>query len=265
MNDLGALEVINNDESLPSSVKVEDLSCLYNQQDKFVYGKILGLVETVYLCKVVKVYDMEYTTSIIGQTPKGVVDVMPLVEEVDTLNNSIANATIYQIPYLAYHAGSCAVQIKPHVGDIGIAVVLKKDSDNAIKLKSNSVSSSNRYFNRCDSVYLMSIDNLTENPQHFIKIDDSSSTEIDVETSGNVYIKCNKATIDSPITTMTGNCTIQENCIIQGSLNVTGNITGSAEVIDILGSMNKMRLQYNAHTHTGNAGRPTSETSSPMD
>ena len=45
---------------------------------------------------------------------------------------------------------------------------------------------------------------------------------------------------------------------VVGNLTVDGNISASGEVEDSQGTMTAMRETYNSHTHTGNAGSPTS-------
>ena len=45
---------------------------------------------------------------------------------------------------------------------------------------------------------------------------------------------------------------------ISGTLTVGGNITGGGEVADKTGNLTTIRSTYDAHTHTGNMGAPTS-------
>ena len=45
---------------------------------------------------------------------------------------------------------------------------------------------------------------------------------------------------------------------ISGTLTVGGNIAGGGEVADKTGNLTAIRSTYDAHTHTGNMGAPTS-------
>ena len=49
------------------------------------------------------------------------------------------------------------------------------------------------------------------------------------------------------------------------TLEVAGNITGKGEVADKTGNLTAIRSTYDAHTHTGNAGAPTSPPLEPME
>lgn len=49
------------------------------------------------------------------------------------------------------------------------------------------------------------------------------------------------------------------------TLDVAGNITGKGEVADKAGNLTAIRSAYNGHTHTGNAGAPTSAPLEPME
>lgn len=64
--------------------------------------------------------------------------------------------------------------------------------------------------------------------------------------------------------TKTLNITAQD-VSISGTLTVGGNITGKGEVADKTGNLTAIRSTYDAHTHTGNAGAPTSPPLEPME
>ena len=53
--------------------------------------------------------------------------------------------------------------------------------------------------------------------------------------------------------------------MIKGSLVTTGTITSQTNVIDPKGSMDKMRTEYNSHTHLENGqGNNTNTPNQPM-
>ena len=64
--------------------------------------------------------------------------------------------------------------------------------------------------------------------------------------------------ITAPTITLNGAVSISE------TLDVTQNITAQAEVADQKGNLTEIRSIFDAHTHTGNAGAPTSSPAQTM-
>jgi hypothetical protein len=57
----------------------------------------------------------------------GVVDVRPLVNQIDGLGNQIPHGTIYGMPWFRLQAGANAVICDPQVGDKGAALICDRD------------------------------------------------------------------------------------------------------------------------------------------
>ena len=85
----------------------------------------------------------------------------------------------------------------------------------------------------------------------------TDKAQIHLKADGSVDINGGAWVMDS-----SGRLTIKGDVVIEGKvevkqdIEVTGNIQG-AKVSDSLGSLAGLRTAYNTHTHTGNAGTPT--------
>jgi hypothetical protein len=55
------------------------------------------------------------------------VDVLPLVTQISGKGEAIQPTTLYNLPYMRYHAGIAAVILDPVPGDIGLACFASKD------------------------------------------------------------------------------------------------------------------------------------------
>ena len=55
------------------------------------------------------------------------VSVIPVVKNVDAMGNAIEESEIFGIPYIQWQYGDNALIAVPHVDDIGILIVCKKD------------------------------------------------------------------------------------------------------------------------------------------
>lgn len=75
-----------------------------------------------------------------------------------------------------------------------------------------------------------------------------------------VLADCDTATVNasSQVTLNTPQTHITGDAVIDGQLNVGGNIVGAQQIIDAIGSMQAIRGVYNSHTHPENdSGGPT--------
>jgi hypothetical protein len=118
----------------------------YNQHS-FVINQHLGRTRTTMLVKVVKV------TSNGEVAAPGVIDVQPLVNQVDGSGNQKEHGTIFNVPYVRGQGGDGAVINDPKVGDIGLVTIFDRDSSAAIAAKGKANPGSNRRFSPSDAVY----------------------------------------------------------------------------------------------------------------
>jgi len=97
-----------------------------------------------------------------------------------------------------------------------------------------------------------------------VEITLANGTVVNINTDGNISL-----TTPGTVTTNTGDqdhtasqFTFNGPVQINGTLNVSDNITGAAEVADLDGTMTEMRTTYNSHTH-GGVDSGSSNTNSP--
>lgn len=83
--------------------------------------------------------------------------------------------------------------------------------------------------------------------------------EIRLKRGHEIAVKTSKFVIDAAEIDLNGAVKVAQ------TLDVAGNITGKGEVADKTGNLKAIRSTYNSHTHTGNAGAPTSPPLEPME
>lgn len=92
---------------------------------------------------------------------------------------------------------------------------------------------------------------LTVNAKHgnFICSEDVSfQTDVFSISASSISMEAYQSvSVISPDTSVSGAASIAQTLNVGDTLSVSGNITGQAEVSDIKGSMNVMRVQYNSH------------------
>lgn len=93
--------------------------------------------------------------------------------------------------------------------------------------------------------------------------------EVALYTDEGDYIKLcrgNKIEIHTPKAEFSGDVEIKGNTKMSGTLDVTKDIKGAAQISDEIGTMGSMRSTYNAHTHpeNGDGGGTTSAPNQPM-
>lgn len=188
-------------------------------------------------------------TSVRGEAPNLVVDVLPLVTRLDQKMQMVQNSVVYNIPVFRLQRGNSAIIMNPVAGDIGVMLVCDRDNSVARANRRESVPGSRRAHSRSDGVYIGGIINMQ--PTQFIEFADG---EINITTPNPVNITCSTATItapsgvtvDSPLAHFTGNITAD------------GNITDNAGIQT--SSLKTLRDNYNAHTHDVSGVEPGSAT-----
>lgn len=183
-----------------------------------------------------------------GLSPAGEVDILPLVNQVDGLGNSVPHETIYGCPYFRLIGGANAVIMDPQVGDIGIALFAACDISNVISTQAQANPASGRRYDPADGLYIGGVLNGT--PSQFIRFYDGGITittpgaitvnaaSAVVNTSGNTTVNAAAMTINAPTT-------------INGTLLVTGAITADSTVTAAgEGTFNGVHT-VSDHTHGG--------------
>lgn len=179
-------------------------------------------------------------TAVRGTAPNLVVDVLPLVAEVRSEDQTIIMGTeIFNIPVWRLQRGNSAIIMDPVVGDIGVIAVCDTDTTVARKTRKESVPGSGRKHSMSDGIYLGGLLNIQ--PTQFIEFADNA---LNITSPNPVNITCTTATIKAP-TGVT---------IDTPLAHFTGNITADGDITDNSGtqaaSLKTLRDDYNAHRHT---------------
>lgn len=153
--------------------------------------------------------------------PFGFVDILPLVNQVDSQGNGTLHVTVYNIPYFRLQGGSNAIIMDPAPGDIGICCFASRDISKVKATQKQSNPGSLRNYSFSDGMYLGGILNGT--PTQFIQFNDDGIT-ITSPTA---------IAINAPTVTIT-----TSNFTVDGPMNVSGDINGDG-------------VDLKTHTHSG--------------
>ena len=114
----------------------------------FAIQQALSKMQTATLVKIVACTNSD------DLLPVGLVDVLPMVNQVDALGNPTPHVTIYNIPYFRVQGGSDAIIIDPKRGDIGICVFASQDISKIKSTKDSANPGSHRQYSYSDGIYL---------------------------------------------------------------------------------------------------------------
>ncbi|HEK0789601.1 TPA: phage baseplate protein [Proteus mirabilis] len=193
---------------------------------EMIINSLIGRVATTTVCKVVAIKPS-------GTDAVGLLDVIPMVLQVDGAGNTYKNAVIHNVPYFRYQGGANAVIIDPKVGDLGICLVCSRDISKVKRTKGEAAPDSKRRYDWADSLYIGGI--LNGAPAQFIHFLESG---IDVVSTGVIKMKGTKVVLDAPVETTS---------TLQSASHITDN-TGQGNTQ----TMASMRTTYNGHTHREN-------------
>ena len=110
----------------------------------FAVNSIVSRIQTVTLVKVVAVHSG-------GVAPVGLLDVQPLVAQLDGAGSPVAHGTIHNVPYFRLQGGSNAVIIDPEPGDIGMCGFCSRDISAVKRSKTAAAPASRRRFDRASA------------------------------------------------------------------------------------------------------------------
>ena len=202
-------------------------------------------INTVFLAKIISV-------STKGTEGTKTVTAQPLICQVDANGNALPSPKLVEIPHYRVQAGTGALVVNPHVGDIGVFVCAKRDIS---KIKNGvtdpQTPASFRSFDLADSIMIATIH--TETASTYIYIDpDNGTIEIKAPTSLTVNtatatINASGSTsINSPETTINGHVTIKGGLSVSGGegAQVDGSISAS-------GDITSGNISLQSHVHSG--------------
>ena len=169
----------------PSQQKYSDSGGDYAAY-RFLVSQMINRVATTALVQVTKV------TSAGEVAPVGLIDVHPMVAQVDGDGNVTPHGVISNVPYFRLVGGANAVIIDPAVGDIGIAVFCSRDISAVKATKKPGPPGSFRRYDWSDAIYLGST--LSGTPTQYIRFHASG---VSIVTPGTLTFAATNATLDA--------------------------------------------------------------------
>lgn len=182
-----------------------------------------------------------------GLNPVGFVSVKFLTQRTGADGNNIELGEVHNVPYFRLQGGKNAVIIDPEIGDIGYCGFCSRDISIVKRTRKVSAQNMKRISSESDAFYFGAWNGIT--PEQYIYFKDDS-----------IHVKATtKVVIDAPMTE------VENNMLVKGNLMAVGTVTSQTNIIDPIGSMAKMRTQYNEHDHIEQGdGQPTSPPSTEM-
>lgn len=204
---------------------------------------VSDIVSTLNTGELVEVTAVDATAN----SPVGFVSVKMLTLRTDADNQNVQLGEIHNVPYFRLQGGTNAMIIDPEIGDIGFCGFCSRDTTIVKRIRAMAPQSVIRHSDVSDAFFFGGWSSKT--PEQYIWFD---GDDVKIKARG-------KVVIDAPMTE------VEQNMLIKGSLVTTGTITSQTNVIDPKGSMDKMRTEYNSHTHLENGqGNNTNTPNQPM-
>jgi len=209
----------------------------------YIVESILSRLQTVTLVKVVAVKGG-------GLSPVGMVDVQPLVSQIDGSGGVIPHGVIFNVPYMRLQGGSNAVIIDPQAGDIGMCGFCSRDISSVKQNKAPSAPQSRRRFDYSDGLYFGGFLNGT--PKQYIHFKDGgiklfSPGDIEMEAA-NIRLKA-QGGVSSTSQTFQANTQTTAQFSGGGGISADGDMTA-----------NGVSLMHHVHKGVqpggGNTGQP---------
>ena len=209
----------------------------------YIVESILSRLQTVTLVKVVAVKGG-------GLSPVGMVDVQPLVSQIDGSGGVIPHGVIFNVPYMRLQGGSNAVIIDPQAGDIGMCGFCSRDISSVKQNKAPSAPQSRRRFDYSDGLYFGGFLNGT--PKQYIHFKDGgiklfSPGDIEMEAA-NIRLKA-QGGVSSTSQTFQANTQTTAQFSGGGGISADGDMTA-----------NGVSLMHHVHKGVqpggGNTGEP---------
>lgn len=136
----------------------------------FVVRSILNRTATTTLVMVKAVTNM-------GEVePVGLIDVQPMVAQLDGKGQPTPHGVIHDVPYFRVQGGTNAVILDPKVGDIGICVFASHDLSAVKESKAPANPGSRRRFSMADALYIGGVLNGT--PENYIRFTNDGEIEL---------------------------------------------------------------------------------------
>lgn len=209
----------------------------------YIVESILSRLQTVTLVKVVAVKGG-------GLSPVGMVDVQPLVSQIDGSGGVIPHGVIFNVPYMRLQGGSNAVIIDPQAGDIGMCGFCSRDISSVKANKSASAPQSKRRFDYSDGLYFGGFLNGT--PSQYIMF---SGGGIKLFSPGDIEMEADNIRLKAQGGVSSTSQTFQANTKTTAQFTGGGGISADGDV-----KANDVSLLHHVHNGVqpggGNTGQP---------
>ena len=187
----------------------------------FVIQQALAKVQTATLVQV------QACSNDGGVSPVGTVDVLILVNQINSQGVQTPHVTMYSLPYLRIQGGANAVIMDPQPGDIGIAVFASRDITNVKSTKAQANPGSYRTHDFSDGLYLGGVLNAV--PSQYLQF---TADGITIVSPGTI-------TLQAP------------NIVLNGALSQIGGIATMAETLTVTGDVTADGTSVHTHIHGG--------------
>lgn len=185
----------------------------------FIVRNLISQIQTVTLVQVVAVKSS-------GLAPVGMVDVRPMVAQLDGAGRAVAHGVIHNVPYFRLQGGKNAVILDPQEGDIGMCGFCSRDISSVKSNKTPSAPQSRRRFDYADGLYFGGF--LNGIPQQYIMFGQGikiySPQQVEIEAP-NLILK--GATEINGTLSQTGGGAAE----FSGSLKIQGNLESDSDVL----------------------------------
>ena len=215
----------------------------------FLQNQIAAMLAKTHVSTLVRVLSVTNAGDV---SPVGYVDILPLVQQLDTSGKPISHAVIHNVPYSRVQGGANAVIIDPQVGDIGAAIFCDKDISSvkanakADLSKAESMPGSLRRHDMSDAAYLYTV--IGQTPTQYIQF---NSAGITVHSPVKITIEAPDVKVNAQTAEV----------VASTSASVTAPIINFGALGETLYALvNSLFVSFfNEHTHTTTtSGTPTS-------
>lgn len=194
---------MSDDQSYKGSAQLEHTTSEGNMLEYFV-RTIAGRMCTATLVLVKAVTNMGEVS------PVGLIDVQPMVAQLDGHGQPVPHGIIHDVPYARIQGGTAAVILDPKVGDIGIVVFAHRDISAVKASKAPANPGSRRKHDWADAMYIGGV--LNGVPTQYIRFTSTGDIELKPAT---------KVTVLGALDVV-GNVTVEGN--VMSTLTVTGAV-----------------------------------------
>lgn len=158
-----------------SSQNYETSGHPWNRDQFMVYQYLKNRVHTCSIVQVTEVFPMPPGAAVGDKA--GVVNVKLMLEQEDNEGNLIETMKLYNLPYVRYQGGPCAVVVDPEPDTFGIAIFCERDISKFKRRQEPNTPNSQRMFDQADGIYLGGI--LNKPPTIYLRIDKTAGVIVE--------------------------------------------------------------------------------------